>query len=59
MRTWKYQKQKAGDRLREAPLRPDKVCDRDRCDMCGALSSTDLRPHQGAHVCLKCKIKLI
>lgn len=59
MKTWKYQKHKTGERFHVAPLRPDKACDHDRCDLCGALSPTELRPHKGSHVCLKCKIKLV
>lgn len=59
MKTWKYQKQKAADKIRRADLRPDQICDRDRCDQCGALSAQELRRHNGAHVCMRCKINLL
>jgi hypothetical protein len=59
MKTWKYHMQKSGDTLRDVPLRPDKVCDRDRCDKCGSVPASGLHPHKGLHICINCKINLV
>ena len=59
MKAWKYYKQKSADFIRDVPLRPDKQVDHNRCDKCGTLSPTELRTHNGAHVCMRCKINLL